>query len=47
MYTVTEWELLSVVKNINQSRTILLGQRLRIYIDHKTLHVRNLMLIEY
>ena len=37
--TVTEKELLRIVETLKQFRTILLGQRLRIYTDHKTLHV--------
>ena len=33
-YTVTERELPSIVENLKDFRTILLGQKLRIYTDH-------------
>ena len=36
-YTVTERELLSIVENLKYFRNILLGQKLRIYTDHKNL----------
>ena len=36
-YTVTDRELLSVVETLKEFRTILLGQKLRIYTDHKNL----------
>ena len=36
-YTVIEREVLSIVKTLKGFRTILLGQKLRIYTDHKNL----------
>ena len=36
-YTVTKRELLSIVETLKDFRAILLGQRLRIYTDHKNL----------
>ena len=36
-YTVTERELLSIVETLKNFRTILLGQKLRIYTDYKNL----------
>ena len=36
-YTVTKRELLSIVETLNDFRAILLGQKLRIYTDHKNL----------
>ena len=36
-YTVTEIELLSIIETLKECRTILLGQKLRIYTDHKNL----------
>ena len=47
MYTVTENCLLSIIETLNECRTILLGQRLRIYTDHKNkFHVKPFILIE-
>ena len=34
-YTVTEKHLLSIVKTLKEFRTILLGQKLNIYTNHK------------
>ena len=34
-YTVTEKELISLVESLKEFHTILLGQQLNIYIDHK------------
>ena len=35
LYKVIDRELISIVETLNESRTILLGQKLRIYTDHK------------
>ena len=40
-YAVTERELLSIVATIKKFRTIFLGQKLRVYTDHKNLTYRN------
>ena len=36
-YTVTEKELIGIVETLKEFRTILLGQKLRIYNDHNNL----------
>ena len=36
-YTVTQREMLSIVETLNEFRTTLLGQRLRIYTNNKNL----------
>ena len=46
-YTVTQKELIRIVETLKTFRTILLGKKLRIYNDHKTLHVRILIMKEY
>ena len=40
-YTVTEMEIPRIVENLKEFRTILIGQRLRIYTDHKNLTCKN------
>ena len=40
-YTVTERGTLSIFETLKEFRTILLGQRLRIYTDHKNLTCKN------
>ena len=40
-YTVTEREQLSIIETLKDFRTILLGQKLRIYSDHKNLTCKN------
>ena len=46
-YTVTEKELLSIVETLKEFRKILLGQKLIIYTDNKTLRVFLKIPIEY
>ena len=41
MYTVTERELLSIVKTLKYFRTILLGHKLRVYTNHKNITCKN------
>ena len=41
MYTLTEREMMSIVGTLKLFRTILIGQRLRIYTDHKNLMINN------
>ena len=40
-YTVSDKELLSILENLKESRSILSGQKLRIYTDHKNLACKN------
>ena len=47
IYKVTERELLCIVEVLKEFRTILLGQRLRIYADNKDLKCNFLIPIEY
>ena len=44
-YTVTEKEMLGIVKTLNKFRTILLGQILRIYTDNRNLTCKILIVI--
>ena len=46
-YTVTEKELLSIVETLNKICMILLGQKLKIYTDHKNLTCKFLIPITY
>ena len=39
-YTVIEKELLNILETQKEFRTVLIRQILRIYTDHKTLHVK-------
>ena len=40
-YTVTERDPLSIIETLKGFRTILLGQKLRIYTEHKNLTCKN------
>ena len=40
-YAVTEKEFLSIVETLKEFRTILLGQKLKIYTDHKNITCKN------
>ena len=46
-YKVTEKEIIITVETLKEFRTILLGQKIRIYTDHKNLHVMILIPTEY
>ena len=37
-YTVEEKELLIIIENLKEFQTILLGQRLKIYTNHKNIN---------
>ena len=45
-YKVTEKGLLSIVETLKEFRTILLGQRLKIYTDHKNITFKPSILME-
>ena len=40
-YTITDKELLIIVETLNQFRTILLGQKIRIHTNHKNITCKN------
>ena len=40
-YTIIDKELLTIVETLNQFRTILLGQKIRIHTDHKNITCKN------
>ena len=46
-YTVTEREIPSIVETLKEFRTILPGQKLRIYTNLKKIPVKHLIPIEY
>ena len=46
-YTVTEKEFISIFKTLKEFHTILLGQQLKMYTDHKNITCKNLILITY
>ena len=43
LYTVTEIELLIIIETLKEFRIIILGQKLRIYTDHKNITRKNLI----
>ena len=47
MYMVTEKRLLNIVEILKEFKTILLGQKLKIYTDDKILSVKFLIPKEY
>ena len=46
-YTVTERKILSILETLKGFITVLLGQKLRIYTDHKNLTCKILIPTEY
>ena len=46
-YTTTERELLFIMETVKKLRNILLGQQIKVYFDHKSLHINLLITREH